>query len=730
MHRLAARAFVVIAFTVLAAAALAFTPTPTPTLTRTPTATPTPAGTPLPAHTLLIRVVNDLNSDGKVDAGEPGLANWRVTGGCGDGIVPLTTDANGDIFIPQPWFDRAEGILGCFRVDRPFGWLPTRNNVSVRIPADWDTANPFIFGLHDLGRTVMELYGEVISGGLPAQQGNPGIEAPYRACGHLLVESAGAVVSFSRVIVEGVDTHAGCPRAGDRIVPSSDGVPPTPAPALPFAPGIGAATSWVSNGDSMRFYNYALPITAAWVLDPASATITRDCLAARDLEGFVPQGSQRIFVLSDEARHGCGAPGRPVQFFSGDQRLAPGLDWRAGDIGDLLFAFEPARDVEIGPPDTGSAGLLPQASPRSLLPRASAQATATPTASPASPAPTATPFPPDAAVVRIRVINDLNGDGVAQASEPGLPGWQVEAVSGDVLFGLGPTDALGTIMTASFNGYEHDGVVQGSFVLERQLGWRATTATNIVVAAHHGQVTSVTFLVHDLGRGVMETGFSLVRRGIPASARFTFAPPFDRCAEPADDRSGEIIIVGGDGRSGCPRAGDKLTVLADGEAAGTVAFAPGTQNFSWQTLVIGGDSMRFSASVGDTPGTWEIDRAVINGHDCGVFDLHLDFPPRLGVYVLSDEARSGCGVPGSIVTLYRNGVPLAPTLVWKAGWDDGTAGSLLEQLHVISPPNTGSGGLLHARRDAAGAASQTPALAIAAAIAGTLALVASRRRRA
>jgi hypothetical protein len=56
--------------------------------------------------------------------------------------------------------------------------------------------------------------------------------------------------------------------------------------------------------------------------------------------------------------HRCGAPGRPVQFFSGDQRLAPGLEWRAGDIGDLLFAFEPAHDVEIGPPDTGSAGLV------------------------------------------------------------------------------------------------------------------------------------------------------------------------------------------------------------------------------------------------------------------------------------------------------------------------------------------------------------------------------------
>lgn len=356
MHRLAAPTLVIAALALFGVAALAATPTPMATLT--PVASPTSAPTPPPANTLRIRVFNDLNGDGEVGADEPGLPNWRVTGGCSDGIAALTTDSNGDIFVPQPSFDNAAGILGCFRVDRPFGWLPTRNGVSARIPADWDTANPFIFGLHDLGRTVMELYGEVITAGLPAQQGDPGIEAPYRACGHLLVESAGSVVTFSRVIVEGADTLAGCPRAGDRVVPSSDGVPPTPAPPVSFAPGSAVATSWVSNGDSMRFYSYAIRITAAWVLDPASATIARDCLVARDLTGFVPQGSQRIFVLSDEARPGCGASGRQVQFFSGDQRLAPGLEWRAGDIGDLLFAFEPAHEVEIGLPDTGSAGLV------------------------------------------------------------------------------------------------------------------------------------------------------------------------------------------------------------------------------------------------------------------------------------------------------------------------------------------------------------------------------------
>ncbi len=121
-------------------------------------------------------------------------------------------------------------------------------------------------------------------------------------------------------------------------------------------------TTFVDDGDSMRFYTSgAFRITAAWVLDVASGTIAKNCLVAQDLAGFVPSGSQRVFVLSSDVadRAGCGAAGRQVQFFSGDQRLAPVVEWRAGNVEAVMFSAAPV--VEMRPPDTGSAGLLPGA---------------------------------------------------------------------------------------------------------------------------------------------------------------------------------------------------------------------------------------------------------------------------------------------------------------------------------------------------------------------------------
>lgn len=323
----------------------------TPNPTRTPTATTTPPATPLPPGTLRILVFNDLNSNGIIDAGEPGLANWRIAQGCSDAILPLTTDAHGEVTTGF------SGTFVCLSLTREFGWLPTGNPITFRVSSDWDTARPFTFALHDLGRTVMELRGEAISGGLPAQQGAPGVEEPFRACGHLFFDSTSPTGTYARVIIEGADTRAGCPRPGDSIVPSSDGVPPTPAPAQPFAPGTTAATSWVANGDSMRFV--AVDVTGAWVFDPAAGRLTQDCAETHDVVAFVPERTVRVFVLSDEARPGCGAPGRLVRLLRDGLPLAPDIVWQAGDVSQTLPRFELASsDSRISPPNTGSAGLL------------------------------------------------------------------------------------------------------------------------------------------------------------------------------------------------------------------------------------------------------------------------------------------------------------------------------------------------------------------------------------
>lgn len=317
--------------------------------TPTPAATSTASATPLPADTLRIVVFNDLNGDGLADPGEPGLASWNISQGCSDALRQLITDAKGE--ATTEFFGGADV---CLNLDREFGWLPTRNNVHARVPHDWNTEEPFIFALHYYGPTVMELRGEAISDGLPMMQGVPGIEEPFRSCGHLFFESVGPSATNAVVIVEGADARAGCPRLGDNIVPSPDGAPPTPAPAVPFSPGTTATTSWVADGDSMRFYSSY--ITDAWVFDVAAGLVTKRCAAIRDVSGgLIPPGFARVFVLSDRTRPGCGASGRMVRLFRNGMPLAPDVEWRAGDVSGKLPQFEVAP---VSPPNTGSGGLL------------------------------------------------------------------------------------------------------------------------------------------------------------------------------------------------------------------------------------------------------------------------------------------------------------------------------------------------------------------------------------
>jgi hypothetical protein len=61
--------------------------------------------------------------------------------------------------------------------------------------------------------------------------------------------------------------------------------------------------------------------------------------------------------------------------------------------------------------------------------------------------------------------------------------------------------------------------------------------------------------------------------------------------------------------------------------------------------------------------------------------------------VLADAVRPGCGAAGRLVQLYRGSQALTPTFEWKAGSTE--IGELtLGTPNVITPPNTGSAGLL------------------------------------
>jgi hypothetical protein len=91
--------------------------------------------------------------------------------------------------------------------------------------------------------------------------------------------------------------------------------------------------------------------------------------------------------------------------------------------------------------------------------------------------------------------------------------------------------------------------------------------------------------------------------------------------------------------------------------------------------------MRFSVGANDEPGTWEVDSARIEGRECAVVERHDAFPVGMAVYVLSDEARPGCGRPGSTVRLYRNRAPLAP-----AWWQPGVTGEVPVLLEGLRDP--------------------------------------------
>lgn len=281
-------------------------------------ATPTPAATPTALPTRIpgvpvVRVINDLNGDGVRQSGEPGLAGWHISGGCSDAILPLTTDAPGEV---------AGGFVGCYRLDRQFGWLatsPASGSVENH-PPDSDVT----FLVHDLGRTVMEVSGEVILAGLPAPDlTNVALAPPFAPCAHYFSRPT-AFFTYGTVIVSGADTQPGCPAAGQPITIVIQGETDIPAATIAFEPGQSRQQALVFLGDSMRLSGFNL----------TAATIDgNDCAVVVPARGFfVPEGFVSVFVLSEEVRPGCGAPGKQVRFYRDGLPVDPLLPWQAGPL--------------------------------------------------------------------------------------------------------------------------------------------------------------------------------------------------------------------------------------------------------------------------------------------------------------------------------------------------------------------------------------------------------------
>jgi hypothetical protein len=297
--------------------------------------------------------------------------------------------------------------------------------------------------------------------------------------------------------------------------------------------------------------------------------------------------------------------------------------------------------------------------------------------------------------VHVRVVDDTNGNGREDPGERGIAGANVDAGCGDHFFLL-TTNANGDAAGApSHNSLlDHD-----CYYLQLRFGWFPVSPLSLQVLAPPPPTTAVMFFVHDLGPSVMELHGDVVVRGLPAT-NVTFsraAPPFTGknagCVESfMQGSAATAIIVGSDQRAGCPSKGDKFSVIMEGQVVATFQFLPGEITPDEFTFVAGGDSMLAAAE--------HADGAQIDGADCAVvrpMSGGLTSPSNF-IYVLSDEARAGCGTPGKLVRFTNGGRPLDPLIEWHAGAQNGGIDFTEALPHIITPPNTGSAGLLPGAR--------------------------------
>lgn len=312
-------------------------------------------------------------------------------------------------------------------------------------------------------------------------------------------------------------------------------------------------------------------------------------------------------------------------------------------------------------------------------------------------APTPTPeatATPDPSRLRLRVVHDLDRNGAADPGEPGLPGWQLIGGCSDAIQ-IQTTDADGNAyLFVSDRGDADGGGVLACVRVTRPFGWFPVTPVSVSVPIDIDRASGVTFLVHDLGRTVMEASGEEIVGGLPGGiSLLRETSPFTGAGagcletfEPFGPRV--LIIVGADVRPGCPTEGAAFDILLNRQVARSLVFTPGQQLTT--TFVIEGDSMRVGGS--------NLTSAQIDGTECGVVRQHgggLIPPGSVTVYVLSDEVRPGCGVPGALVRFFREGRPLEPLVPWRAGTASYPEFPELNFApeQVVVPPTTGNAGL-------------------------------------
>ncbi len=280
-----------------------------------PTPTSPPVRTPPPRGTLLVRVVNDLDGDGRRDEGEPGLPGWQGRIGCSDALVRMpVTDDRGET--------RFETASDCASLELQFGWLPTSPAfVSFTVQAGARLEIEFL--VRKVGDQVQRLAGDAIVDGFPAAA-TARVDAFVHgtSCGDGQVYAHWYSARYVLYILSAQD-RPGCATDGEPVSLALDG---RPAGNVAFAPGSSTELHLVA-GPMPMWFGYPPPRG----LTPQVYVGDVVCGEARKYTGggFVPQNLHYVYVLPEALRPGCGAPGRVVTLRADGETLRS-APWQPG----------------------------------------------------------------------------------------------------------------------------------------------------------------------------------------------------------------------------------------------------------------------------------------------------------------------------------------------------------------------------------------------------------------
>ena len=344
----------------------------------------------------------------------------------------------------------------------------------------------------------------------------------------------------------------------------------------------------------------------------------------------------------------------------------------------------------------------------------------------------ASAYAQEGGTIRGVVYHDLDGDGVRDAGEPGLPtrdvareegGQEVTGEDGAYLIDAGAGEhtlrvnldqSVNTCVGTLGRGFSP---LDRSWCVHITYPWRVTTPQPVTVDISPGQTIEVDFglqpvdVVAVAGNVILEDDFA------PPGTEIEAIADGQECGKATTDEeelSFRIEVFGAGERAGCARRGDQVHFTVGGvRAAETVRWQP------FVDLPSFGDYLRIDLTAMEQHAWyWFHDtgefisyedasvQALVDGVVCGGAQVELGSgiegsPATVRVVgfrkliVPSDALRPGCGRAGAIVTFRVGGVVLA-TMPWLPG---------LQEINSDLPrvlPNDGSGGAEAGRGPIAG----------------------------